>query len=61
MEDCVTPQGLVAFRGNHYSVPPGLPGAQVTVTMRLGEDSLRIATAGRAVIAQHHRAPDGAG
>lgn len=57
----VTPQGLVAFRGNHYSVPPGLPGAQVTVTMRLGEDTLRIATAGRAVIAQHHRAPDGAG
>ncbi|MFF2431686.1 Mu transposase domain-containing protein [Streptomyces mirabilis] len=57
----VTPQGLVAFRGNHYSVPPGLPGAQVTVTMRLGEDTLRIATAGRAVIAQHRRAPDGAG
>ncbi|MFD9482054.1 hypothetical protein [Streptomyces nojiriensis] len=27
----VSPQGLVSFAGNHYSVPPGLTGAHVTV------------------------------
>ncbi|MDN3061199.1 IS21 family transposase [Streptomyces hygroscopicus] len=61
VERTVSPQSLVQFDGNFYSVPPGLPGAQVKVIHRLGEDDLRIATAGRAVIAQHHRAPRGAG
>ncbi|WP_418953101.1 Mu transposase domain-containing protein [Streptomyces katrae] len=32
----VSPQGLVSFAGNHYSVPPGLTGARVTVRIRLG-------------------------
>ncbi|MEU0374875.1 transposase, partial [Streptomyces sp. NPDC006283] len=50
----VSPQGLVSFAGNHYSVPPGLAGAHVTVRIRLGEDDLHVVTAGRAVIA-HHR------
>ncbi|MFI8294241.1 transposase [Streptomyces sp. NPDC085614] len=57
----VSPQGLVSFAGNHYSVPPGLTGAHVTVRIRLGEDDLHVVTAGRAVIAHHRRAPDGAG
>jgi transposase len=57
----VTPQALVAFRGNSYSVPPGLSGAVVTVTHRLGSDTLAIVTASGAVIACHRRAPDGAG
>jgi transposase len=57
----VTPQALVAFRGNSYSVPPGLGGVTVTVTHRLGSDTLAIATASGAVIACHRRAPDGAG
>ncbi|MCM2579664.1 Mu transposase domain-containing protein [Streptomyces meridianus] len=60
-ERVVSPQGLVSFEGNQYSVPPGLPGAQVRVLHRLGEDHVRIATAGRAVIAQHRLAPRGAG
>ncbi|MFD5618498.1 hypothetical protein [Streptomyces yangpuensis] len=50
------PQG-----GLPYSVPPGLTGAHVTVRIRLGEDDLHVVTAGRAVIAHHRRAPDGAG
>ncbi|MDQ8707559.1 IS21 family transposase [Streptomyces sp. LHD-70] len=61
VERTVSPQSLVAFEGNFYSVPPGLPGAQVSVELRLGDDHLSIATAGRAVIARHRRAPKGAG
>jgi hypothetical protein len=57
----ITAQALVAFRGNSYSVPPGLSGAVVTVTHRLGSPDLAIATASGAVIARHRRAPDGAG
>ncbi|MER6029899.1 hypothetical protein [Streptomyces sp. NPDC001851] len=57
----VSPQALVSFAGNFYSVPPGLAGAQVTVRTRLGEHILHVITAGRAIVAQHHRAPDGAG
>ena len=57
----VTPQALVSFRGNHYSVPPGLGGAVVQVRHRLGADTLRIVTAGGATVAVHHRALDGAG
>ncbi len=57
----VTAQALVAFRGNSYSVPPGLRGAAVTVTHRLGSGYLAITTASVAVIARHRRAPDGAG
>ncbi|WP_395110248.1 transposase [Actinomadura sp. SCN-SB] len=57
----VSPQGLVAFRGNRYSVPPGLGATVVTVGHRLGADTLQITTSGGAVVAKHHRAPDGAG
>ncbi|WP_228044864.1 Mu transposase domain-containing protein [Streptomyces ferrugineus] len=61
VERTVTAQGLVQFEGNFYSVPPGLPGARLLVVHRLGEDVVSIATAGRAVIARHRRAPRGAG
>ncbi|MFC8718654.1 transposase [Kitasatospora sp. NPDC057198] len=61
VERTVSPQGLVSFDGNQYSVPPGLPGAQVKVLRRLGEDYLHVLTAGRAVVAKHHRAPGGSG
>jgi transposase len=57
----VTAQALISFRGNQYSVPPGLGGAQVQVRHRLGADELRIVTARGAVVAAHRRAPDGAG
>jgi transposase len=57
----VSAQALVAFRGNHYSVPPGLSGAQVTVTARLGTPTLEVITAAGAIVARHQRATDGAG
>ena len=61
VERTVTAQGLVAFRGNSYSVPPGIAGTRVRVRHRLGVEDLRIVTAGGATIAAHLRAPDGAG
>jgi transposase len=57
----VSTQALVAFRGNHYSVPSGLTGAQVTVRARLGAPTLEVATAAGAIVARHQRATDGAG
>jgi hypothetical protein len=57
----VSPQALVEFRGNYYSVPPGMPGAQVSVRLRLGAQVLQVATAAGAVIAAHRLAPAGAG
>jgi transposase len=57
----VTPQALVPFDGNFYSVPPGLSGTVVTLTHRLGSPTVDIATAAGVVLARHHRAPRGAG
>jgi transposase len=57
----VSPAALVSWRGNHYSVPPGLSGAIVTVTHQLGSELIRIVTASGAVVAAHPRALDGAG
>uniref|UniRef100_UPI002FC81C3B Mu transposase domain-containing protein n=1 Tax=Mycobacterium dioxanotrophicus TaxID=482462 RepID=UPI002FC81C3B len=57
----VTPQALVSWRGNQYSVPPGLAGATVTVTHRLGSDTVQLTTASGAVVAAHRRAVDGSG
>ncbi|CAI9418356.1 Mu transposase domain-containing protein [Nocardioides sp. T2.26MG-1] len=60
-ERIVSAQALVAWRGNSYSVPPELARAHVTVSQRLGEQHLDIATPGGIVIARHEIAPDGAG
>jgi hypothetical protein len=57
----VSPAGVVSWRGNQYSVPPGLAGAVVAVTHRLGSETVRVATASGVVIAAHLRAPDGGG
>ncbi|MFE9941887.1 Mu transposase domain-containing protein [Streptomyces hirsutus] len=58
VERTVSPQSLVAFDSNLYSVPPGVT---VKVLHRLGEDDLWIVTASRAVVACHRRAPRGTG
>ena len=65
VERVVSSQALVAFRGNRYSVPPGLAGTAVTVSHRLGDHTLNIATvsptSAGTVLARHRREPDGAG
>jgi transposase len=52
---------LVAWRGNRYSVMPGLRGLAVLVRHLLGSDELEIATSAGITLARHHREPDGAG
>ena len=61
VERTATAQALVAFRGNHYSVPPELARAQVTVSHRLGAPHIELATNTGIVIAHHTLAPAGAG
>lgn len=51
----------VSWRGNLYTVPPELALSAVTVTARLGDPSIDIATAGGIVIARHRTAADGLG
>lgn len=52
---------LVAWRGNRYSVLPGLEGASVLVRHRLGSDHLEIVSPLGITLASHLREPDGAG
>ncbi len=62
VERPVSNSALVAFEGNHNSVPAALAGApQVTVRARLGEQTLQIVSAAGTLIAKHRRAPAGAG
>jgi hypothetical protein len=44
VERVVSSQALVAFRGNSYSVPPGLAGTTLLISHRLGEQVLDITT-----------------
>jgi transposase len=62
VERGVSRSALVAFEGNHYSVPAALAGvAQVTVRARLGEQTLVIVSAAGTQVAKHRRAPSGTG
>lgn len=57
----VSRQALVAYRGNRYSVPPELAGAQVTVSLPVGGECIDIATVSGIVIARHRLLGDGTG
>ena len=57
----VSAQALVAFRGNAYSVPPGMSGRELIVSARLGSGLVEVATEAGVVLARHRRGPDGAG
>ena len=57
----VDDRASVAFRGNRYSVDPGLRGAVLTVRHRLGTATLEICSPSGAVIVTHRLAPPGAG
>jgi transposase len=61
VERRVTANGRVAYRGNFYSVPPELFHTAVTVTARLGDPHIDIATGDGTVIARHRLAGDGLG
>jgi transposase len=57
----VSRSALVAFEANHYSVPPVHAGRTVSVQARVGEPVLRVISAAGEVVAEHRRAPAGAG
>ncbi len=60
VERVASAQALVAFRGNSYSIGPGLSGATLQVHHRLGDSHVEITTAGGVLLARHRRQPDGA-
>jgi transposase len=51
----------VAFRGNSYSVPPGLAGVQLRLSHRLGSLTVEVASPAGGVLVSHRLAPAGAG
>jgi hypothetical protein len=57
----VAANAAVAFRGNFYSVPPGLAGTAVECRHRLGTATLQVHSAAGARLASHRLEPDGAG
>jgi transposase len=54
-------QATVAFRGNRYSVMPGLAGVTMILRHRLGTSALEIAGPAGVVIVTHRLAPAGSG
>lgn len=61
VERTVAANCTIAFRGNHYSTPPGLVGATVIVSHRLSTLELAVVSAVGVVLATHRLAPPGAG
>lgn len=57
----VSRQALVTWRGNQYSVPPEVAMSEVTVSERLGDGHIDIATDSGIVIARHRLATPGSG
>lgn len=57
----VSRQALVAWRGNQYSVPLEVAMSEVTVSERLGDGHIDIATDSGIVIARHRLATPGSG
>jgi transposase len=54
-------QASVAFRGNRYSVPPGLSGVTMTLRHRLGTATVEVVSPAGIVLVTHELAPPGAG
>jgi hypothetical protein len=57
----VTGNATVAFRGNYYSVPPGLGGTTMTMRHRLGTGTVEVHAASGLLVVSHRLAPPGAG
>jgi transposase len=57
----VAANATVAFRGNRYSVPPGLADVSVGLRHRLGSATVEIHSPTNALLATHRLAPAGAG
>jgi transposase len=61
VERTVADNATVAFRGNRYSVPPGLVGSVFEVRHRLSTSTLEVHAASGRLVANHVRVADGLG
>jgi transposase len=61
VERKVSRAALTAFEGNRYSVPPAHAGKLLTVIAQVAAPVLRIVSARGEIVAEHRRAPAGAG
>ncbi len=61
VERTVADNATVAFRGNRYSVPPGLTGSVFEVRHRLSTQTLEIHSSSGALLGRHVLAPPGSG
>lgn len=57
----VDDRASVAFRGNRYSLEPGMGGVEVTLRHRLGTATLEVSTPAGRLVVSHRLAPPGAG
>jgi hypothetical protein len=57
----VDDRASVAFRGNRYSVAPGMPGTELTLRHRLGTGALEVFSPAGALLVSHRLARAGAG
>ncbi|MCW2734577.1 MAG: hypothetical protein JWR13_5393 [Mycobacterium sp.] len=56
-----SPQALVSYRGNRYSVSPELAAAQVRVSHPIGGEFIDVAATSGIIVARHRMAADGLG
>jgi hypothetical protein len=61
VERIVADNATVAFKGNRYSVPPGLNATRVLVRSRLGHGTIEVVAQSGAILVTHRAAPDGSG
>jgi transposase len=61
VERIVTANATLHYRGNRYSVPPGLAGSTLQIHQRLGTSTLEVRSHNGLLLAGHHLAHDGAG
>ncbi|HXR21489.1 MAG TPA: hypothetical protein VN786_02935 [Acidimicrobiales bacterium] len=57
----VDERASVAFRGNRYSVAPGMTGTELSLRHRLGTATLQVFSPSGALLVSHHLARAGAG
>jgi transposase len=61
VERIVQDNAAVAYRGNSYSVPPGLTKSTVSVRQRIGAQTIDVVATSGALLVTHRVAPDGSG
>ena len=61
LERIVADNATVAYRGNRYSVPPGLTASTLLVRQRLGQATIDVVAPSGQVLVTHRCAPDGSG